>query len=619
VATPNPLLAYEEPRRRALQIYAVDPMMSRLSGNEVTTITVPYEPLESGPSGQLIQVIDYDATTNTHYAPVNLDDPALLVRDGLTPSEGDPRFHQQMVYAVASSLIENFERGLGRRFRWRGSGSRLRFFPHAFRGENALYDPGHGGSVQFGYFRTDARNPGRNLPGQYVYSCLSHDIIVHETTHALVDRLRRWYREPSNADVYAFHEGFADAVALFQHFSLPGLLDRYIQQNRTDLTARSPLVELAQQFGEATGQGKALRDALGDEPDPARLARSVEPHERGSILVAAIFDAFFTTYQAAIADLVRLGSAGTGQLAPGALHPDLVGRVAAEARDVSHRLLMMCIRAFQYLPPVDVTFGDFLRSAVTADRDLFPDDVHGMRSALVEAFRKRGIYPTGVSGLADEAVAWPSAAALNLPPLDRALVIDPLVLDTSLGYVQGDEVQPTRAQAKAIQARKNATKDALMVWASGHATALGLVPDLAIDVEGFHALFRMGSGGTLRVNVVIQLTQLASAELRGSMSGVLAGIPLRGGATIVADVDGTILHVVSRATPSQAADAHPQAQRRLEGMTEFVDRFDTVDLPGPWRIDDPTANFGEPAYRNGFTGRIAATLTLGRLDGGFGW
>jgi hypothetical protein len=619
VVTLSPALAYEEPQRRALQIYAVDPMMSRLSGNEVTTITVPYEPLEPGPSGQLIQVVDYDTTTKTHYAPVDLDDPALLVRDGLAPSEGDPRFHQQMVYAVASSLIENFERGLGRRFRWRGSGRRLKFFPHAFRGENALYDPTGGGSVQFGYFRTDPRNPGRNLPGQYVYSCLSHDIIVHETTHALVDRLRRWYREPSNADVYAFHEGFADAVALFQHFSLPGLLDRYIQQNRTDLSARSPLVELAQQFGEATGQGKALRDALGDEPDPARLARSVEPHERGSILVAAIFDAFFATYQAAIADLVRLSSAGTGQLGLGALHPDLVARVAAEARDVSHRLLMMCIRAFQYLPPVDVTFGDFLRSAVTADRDLFPEDVHGMRSALVEGFRKRGIYPTGVSGLADEAVAWPSAASLNLPPLDRTLVIDPLVRETSLGYVQGDEVEPTRAQTQAIRAGKRATTDAITEWAEDHANSLGLVSGLPIDVEGFHALFRMGSGGTLRVNVVIQLTQLAAPELRQSMAGMLAGIPLRGGATIVADVDGTILHVVSRATPSQAPDAHPQAGQRIRSMADFVDHFDTFDLPGPWRSDVATAKFGDAAYRNGLTTRIAATLTLGQLDRGYGW
>ena len=114
--------------------------------------------------------------------------------------------------------------------------------------------------------------PGRNLPGQWVFSCLSHDIVVHEATHALVDRLRPLYKEATNIDVYAFHEGFADVVALFQHFALPELLARYIQSNRADLTARSPLVELAQQFGESTGRGRALRDALGEEnPDPTRL------------------------------------------------------------------------------------------------------------------------------------------------------------------------------------------------------------------------------------------------------------------------------------------------------------------------------------------------------------
>ena len=126
-------LAYPEPRRRSLQIYAVDPMIARLSGNEVVTITVPYEPLRPGPSGDLVQVIDYDASTKRFYTPVDLDDPILLAQDGLAPSERDPRFHQQMVYAVTSSLLENFERGLGRRFRWRGS-DRLRIFPHGFQG-----------------------------------------------------------------------------------------------------------------------------------------------------------------------------------------------------------------------------------------------------------------------------------------------------------------------------------------------------------------------------------------------------------------------------------------------------------------------------------------------------
>ena len=56
-----------------------------------------------------------------------------------------------------------------------------------------------------------------------IFSCLSHDIIVHEATHALVDRLRPFYREATNVNVYAFHEDFADAIALFQHFSLPAL------------------------------------------------------------------------------------------------------------------------------------------------------------------------------------------------------------------------------------------------------------------------------------------------------------------------------------------------------------------------------------------------------------
>ena len=204
-ASPEAALAYPEPRRRSLQIYAVDPMIARLSGNEVVTITVPYEPLQPGPSGDLVQVIDYDASTQRFYTPVDLDSPVLLAQDGLPPSERDPRFHQQMVYAVTSALLENFERGLGRRFRWRGR-DRLRIFPHGFQGENAVFDDCHGGSLRFGYFRTDPQDPGRNLPGQWVFSCLSHDIIVHEATHALVDRLRTLYKEATNIDVYAFHE-----------------------------------------------------------------------------------------------------------------------------------------------------------------------------------------------------------------------------------------------------------------------------------------------------------------------------------------------------------------------------------------------------------------------------
>ncbi len=58
---------YPEPVRRPLQIYAFDPMVAQLSGQHTTTITAPYEPLERGPSGALLTVIDYDHATGRCY------------------------------------------------------------------------------------------------------------------------------------------------------------------------------------------------------------------------------------------------------------------------------------------------------------------------------------------------------------------------------------------------------------------------------------------------------------------------------------------------------------------------------------------------------------------------
>jgi hypothetical protein len=109
------------------------------------------------------------------------------------------------------------------------------------------------------------------LPGQNVFTCLSHDIVAHETTHALVDRLRRYFMEPSNEDVLA------------------ELLRAQIESTRGDIRDKGHLVELAQQFGYATGTGKALRSVL-DDPSAKLYQTVTEPHERGSILVAAVFD-----------------------------------------------------------------------------------------------------------------------------------------------------------------------------------------------------------------------------------------------------------------------------------------------------------------------------------------
>src|SRR5262249_23174334 len=49
-----------------------------------------------------------------------------------------------------------------------------------------------------------------------------------------------------------------------------------------------------------------------------------------------------------------------------------------------------------------------LRALITADLDLVPDDIWGYRTALIDAFRSRGIYPMGVSSYSEEALRWPN-------------------------------------------------------------------------------------------------------------------------------------------------------------------------------------------------------------------
>src|SRR5690606_4555919 len=67
--------------------------------------------------------------------------------------------------------------------------NRLRIRPHAFRGPNAYYDESRG-EICFGYYEAPQEALGRTLPGETIFTALSHDVVVHEVTHALLDGLR---------------------------------------------------------------------------------------------------------------------------------------------------------------------------------------------------------------------------------------------------------------------------------------------------------------------------------------------------------------------------------------------------------------------------------------------
>jgi hypothetical protein len=424
---------YPKPNARRLRIFSFDPALAArydLVGVSGVTIDVHWEAdLKPGPIGEYIEVIDVDPASNAAYEPVDLNAPALLATDGLQPSESDPRFHQQMCYAVAMKTVEHFERSLGRKALWSSHSRkdaaggiaenyvpRLRIYPHAIRQQNAYYSP-QKKALLFGYFPTKAKDR-KNTPGTIVFTCLSHDIIAHETTHALLDGVHPRFNEPVNEDVLAFHEAFADIVALFQHFSYPGVLRDQIARTRGDLARESVLGQLAQQFALASGRGDALRSYLGHRnekgewvatpADPTALEGTSEPHERGAILVAAVFGAFSRVYLARTRDLFRIASEGTGVLREGDIHPDLVNRLAEEAQRCAERALQMCIRAIDYCPPVGITFGAYLRAVVTADHDMNPVDRESWRLAFIESFREWGISPRGIRSMAEDSLLWPT-------------------------------------------------------------------------------------------------------------------------------------------------------------------------------------------------------------------
>ena len=430
---------------RLLRGYSLDPAFStKLDTATINEITyrVRWESLKRGPRGDYFEVIDYDPASNCYYDPVDLDEKHILAQNGLDPSEGNPAFHQQFVYTIAMTTLEHFEQSLGRKVIWSPRKydpkypernlyvDTIRLYPHAFRDANAYYDP-EKKAILFGYFEAvvnprGASPQGINLPGGVIFTCLSPDIIAHEVTHALLDSIHPRFIENTNPDVPAFHEGFADIVALLQRFTITPLVEHQIAQTRGNLEEYSFLGELATQFGNALqGNRGALRSAIGkfDEkgkwqryiPDPNDYKTIFEPHARGAILVATIFDAFIRLYNSTTADLLRIATNGTGILQPGAIHPDLVKRLANAACEIAERLLHICIRALDYCPPHDITFGDYLRALITADLDSSPNDMNGYRLALIEAFRSWGIFPDRVNTLSVESLQWSKPDTLTQP------------------------------------------------------------------------------------------------------------------------------------------------------------------------------------------------------------
>jgi hypothetical protein len=561
------------PSHRKLRVFTQDPATPRGSG-AIAELPVPYEPLGEGPVGSVIAVKDVNETTGETYEPVRLDELSLVMTGGLKPSTTDPRFAQQMTYALAAVTYDRFRQALGRdpQFSFPShpddrSGERavvkLHVHPHAFEEDNAYYDPDLG-AIRFGYTRANESSQRLNQPGAIVFSSLSHDVVVHETTHALLDGMRAQFMLPTNPDVDGFHEGFADLIALFQHFGYRDLVARAIADAQGGVTSRL-LVDLARQFGETTGDGQSpLRTAFLapgdlDVPVPAQhLYRpDLEAHDMGAILLRAIFDAFRTIFEAKTEKLRSLASPGPR------LASAMIELLSSQAVRIAGQFTNLVIRAVDYCPPVDLRLGEYLRALLTADYDLVPDDEWGYREALVRAFRRHGVQVEGVLDLTEDALLWrgperrlPRVPGLSQPDSETV----PEILDSIL------EVRPPLTD-QALQKRR-AQILGQYVTAPEHLYYFGLAaPSTAkgIDkpvIESVREVRRVGPDGVFNDDMVAEVVQRRRSRGRW----------FHGGSTIILGASGHVRYVIAKNVMSVRREA--AFHRHLDASSKDAECFD---------------------------------------------
>lgn len=647
---------------RLLRGYSLDPGFStRLDTMAVNEIVyrIRWEDVEPGPVGDYFEVIDHDPASDCFYDPVALNSVEVMRQNGLSPSEGNPKFHQQFVYTIAMQTLEHFESSLGRKIIWAprlifpeasetpGEGDnytlkrieeiyvdKLRIYPHAFREPNAFYVP-EKQAVLFGYFAAADQIQGENVPGGVIFTCLSPDIIAHEVTHAILDSIHPRFLENTNTDVAAFHEGFADIVALLLRFTNTPLVQHQIAKTRGDLAQFSFLGELATQFGTALEFSRgALRGAIGaynkaegkwvkHKPDPLLYQNTFEPHARGGILVATIFDAFLRLYNNNTQDLIRIATNGTGILQPGAIHPDLVKRLAEAACTVAEHLLHICIRALDYCPPTDINFGDFLRALITADLDSSPADKSGYRIALIEAFRSWGIFPDRVNTLSIEGLQWARPNDLNDEERKilngTALFLKKHIRNiVDLSTMEGNNREDIYKEFKIlggklhgfIMGERKLYRDSVDLW-TGFLSKLGLTDQRVkffyeheegnttvdgkrgtyideatprLEVHKIRPVYRVGREGKLQEQVVLTLSQTIHIK-----EGPLEGIRFRGGCSLILNMSKNydVEYIIYKSINSDArfryqADyqtgKNPGFISLSDSMYEEESGFDTINF-----------------------------------------
>lgn len=357
-----------------------DPETSRYAGLDdfETFITRDEDFFLDGPVSRRVAVLDFDAATGAVLPGARFADPGKrkLGSYDCPAEEGiyGRSFQQVNAFATVLRTMYLFEEpdALGRRLTWAFGAPQLLVVPRAGEMPNAFYER-ESHSLQLFSISRDGKPPA--------CACLSRDIIAHETAHAILDGIAPDLYNSLTPQSLALHEAIADLTALLMSFRSSKLRQAVLKATNGSIADSSAFATVAPEFGQARDPAaRYLRSLLNsktlDREDksldengiPNRVNR-YEPHSLSEALSGALYTVMVKIHGSLATDYSASGKAL------------FVG---------GERFKRMILRALDYLPPGEISFGDYGRAILAADQAAHPKDSQE-RQWICDEFVRRAL------------------------------------------------------------------------------------------------------------------------------------------------------------------------------------------------------------------------------------
>ena len=419
---------------RNLRVFAVDPGLTARFETAVmneTTLRIPWEQLDPGPSGEYVVVVDKDEGGTTLNPPVDLDRPEAA-RTGRTAAlrravrNSASRWSTQSRCARSRTSNERSAVSCtGRRVAREDDVSPAAHSLSALHGERERATTTPTAGIHFGYFES-VTGIAVSRDGRLHLPFAGRDRAPGDPRAADGDEHRVRPRHESRRRRAARGLRRSDRA-------LPALLgERRAPRSRSPpfaATSRSGASSAPSRCSSARAIGTAGRPQerarlhrRNGKWQPRRPDPTLYETEHGAARAAETSSSArcsrpsrrSTSRASPICDASRRRAPGV--LPKGYLHPDLVEPVRRTRQPSRRAMCSRCACArLDYLPPVEVDVRRLPARDHHRRRRPRPNDHRRYRVAFVDAFRSYGIGPAGLGTLSVDTLRWSAPPTARLP------------------------------------------------------------------------------------------------------------------------------------------------------------------------------------------------------------